>query len=133
MNMAIVDYAGLNAGQTDSDIGKLICKFVILEKSGSLSLVMGPVTRFRYHAGLLDHYCREHGIPASWAKKPDLVEIHDSSVVLHGGGWMEVDMDSAKARLYGASTAYGPYRSDLARRIIADHPHFARFRVTYSR
>lgn len=130
METTIADYVGI--GHLPEG-GKVTCKFLILDRQGIYHLIVGPVQTYRYHANLLDRFCAERDIAASWAKKPDYVEVFDRSVVLHGGGWMELDGESRKARLYGASTAYGAYRVDLARRIIADHPHFARFHVTFSR
>ncbi|MCB2231431.1 hypothetical protein KQH82_12005 [bacterium] len=133
MKMSVVDFDRLVGSPQNSSGGKIVCKFIIVEWSAELSLVFGPVRAFEYHAWLLERFCRERQIAAGWVKKPDLVEVYDRSVTLHGGGWMELDFGEKQAEIYGSSTAYGPYRADLARAIIADHPHFARFRVKYSR
>jgi hypothetical protein len=111
---------------------KLVCKFILLGVAESLILVGGTWEEFPYHANLIDRFCRDREIAVSWVKKPDLVEIHDSSVRTLGGGWLEIDTGKSLLKVSGRSTAYGRYRAEDFRDVIAADPIYSRFEIILS-
>ena len=116
-------------GNLSSGPPAMVAKFVLVEHDDLISLVFGPVDRYRYHAALLDRFCQDRDIPTAWVKKPDLVEVFDDSLEIRGGGWIEVDPDKRRVKLYGYSTAYGRFHSDQALKTVASHPAFAEFTI----
>jgi len=108
LQVELVDLAGLvTRGLPGTQ--KVACKFVMIARTGELAFVFGPVRQYPYHAHLVDAYCRCHDIPATWIKKPDVVEIFDDDCVVRGGGWLELDPAGRKMKVYGKSTAYGAF------------------------
>jgi hypothetical protein len=97
------------------------CKFVLLALRDESAFVYGPVSRFAYHAALVDRFCAERGIPASWERQPDLVTVLDKQVQVRGGGWLRFDWSAGRVEIYGSSKAYGTYDDSLLRQILGDN------------
>jgi hypothetical protein len=104
-------------------------KFVLITHGDVIVLLIGPVDLYPYHAALVERYCRDNEIPVSWAHKPDLLEIFDRDVHVRGGGQLDIFPQDGILKIYGFSSAYGPYNSEYLKRFISSHPFFASFSV----
>jgi hypothetical protein len=124
----IIDYTDLHL-MTFKGGGEVIltCKFVTMLVEGTPHLVVGLVTEFPYHANLIDRFCSERNIASAWEHKPDLVEVYDASVEIHGGGWMRIDPINRHIKIYGRSTAYGTYDRDFVTDVISNHQEYSDF------
>ena len=106
-------------------------KFIVLKDGPNLVFITGAVTEYPYHANLLATYCDQHAIPSSWAKKPDWVEVFDRGVQIRGGGYLQFDLEHRRVRVYGRSSAYGPYTSSDLTDLLPNDPVFAGYEVLF--
>jgi hypothetical protein len=104
-------------------------KFVLIRTEHRIHLVVGPTNLFRYHANLVDGFCRRHDIPASKARGAHQVEIYDRAVRVLGGGHVSVDPETRRIRFYGRSTAYGSFDVDTVSSILKRGCFFAGYSV----
>lgn len=112
------------------DIEKLSCKYIVIEQSGHRCLVLGSVAEYPYHANLVNYFCRLRQIACEWEHKPDLVVVFDSKTQVLGGGWMEIRPVDHWLRIFGSSTAYGPFSTREIGAFIESEPFFHKFKVT---
>lgn len=94
------------------DGGRSAWKFVIIDRPDVRHFVCGPISRFPYHANLVGRWCNQYEIGAIWGRRPDLVEILDTDIQIRGGGQIKLDLGSERLKIYGRSTAYGPYQPE---------------------
>lgn len=127
MQLDVISYNG--AITSDSDTGRKVTKFLLVEHLDTLLMLIGDVGEFRYHAQLLDRFCSNREIPAAWIKQNEYLEVYDKSLHIRGGGWMELTPERHFARIYGSSSAYGPYETVTLRQIVDLHPFFEGFQV----
>ena len=127
MQLEVINYNG--AKTSDPHSGRVVCKFLLVEHLDTLLMLIGEVEEFRYHAMLLNRFCSSRNIPASWAKKNEYLEVFDQGVQIRGGGWLEVVPSQQYARVYGSSSAYGPFETVTLRQIVDLHPFFEGFQV----
>lgn len=106
------------------------CKFVIIESSDCLYFVFGPIDPFSYHADLVNRFCTLNEISSHWLEKPHLVEILDVEYKINGGGWLDINPDTALIQIYGYSTAYGGYNPEQLRYIIEKSGFGDRFELS---
>lgn len=111
---------------------KRIGKFMLITGPDELTLIFGEVKEYAYHANLLYRYCQLREIPCGWEKKPDLLEIYDPSIRLHGGGWFEFDERAKGIRLFGSSTAYGRFHPTRLNEVVSGHGYFSKLNVEVS-
>ena len=104
-------------------------KFVLIRRERRIHLVVGPVGLFRYHANLVDGFCRRHEIPASKARGARQVEIYDRSISVLGGGHVSVDPESRKIRFFGRSSAYGPFDTKAVSSILERGSFFTGYSI----
>lgn len=113
-------------GDSDSSAGgKLHCKFVLISSSDCLYLVFGLLSRYKYHADIVDGFCRSKAIPFCWVKQPDLVEIRDPSTTVQGGGYLDIDRCNRVVVFDGISRAYGNFSTDALNRLLQADPFFS--------
>lgn len=127
----IVDFSD---GSETLDVGEehdkpLVCKMMVIAVSGTIHLVFGPVSEFGYHANLVDRFCSQRDIAAAWVRRPDIVEILEKDVKLHGGGWMKIDRSKSLIEIYGRSTAYGRFDKEQLKSLVKREPFFSNSRV----
>ena len=111
---------------------KRIGKFMLITGPEELTLIFGEVKEYAYHANLVYRYCQLREIPCGWEKKPDLLEIYDPQIRLHGGGWFELDETAGHIRFFGSSTAYGRFHPTRMNTVISDHAYFSKLNVEVS-
>lgn len=114
----------------ESPKGKLVGKFVLIKSEDIVTLVLGLVKEFKYHAHLVDQFCQVNKIPSGWRHKPDAVEIYDSRYEVRGGGWIEINVRLSTVKFYGHSTAYGTFRRSDVETCLSKTSLFDRFRIS---
>lgn len=124
----LVNKAGRNSGE--SCIEKLSCKYVVIQQNGVRYFVLGNVAEYPYHANLVNHFCSLRQIACAWERKPDLVTVYDNETKVLGGGWMDIQPGDYSLRVYGSSTAYGPFPKRETGAFIESEPFFHQFKVT---
>lgn len=121
--------AAVVAGASVNDSHRT-CKFILFRHRNVVTLVYGDISAYRYHANLLDQFCRSHGVEASWVHRPDMLEVLDLSVNVIGGGILELDAAAHTVRFSGASKAYGPCSRRRLESVIESSSSFAGLKVT---
>jgi len=110
--------------------GKLACKFLIVSDRTGLHLCFGPLSRYPYHAGLLDRFCRERSVITQWVQRPDLLEVHGAEFEILGGGYLDVDPEERLVIVSGRSKAYGRVDRATMAKIFDGNPFFGDFSFT---
>ena len=127
MQLEVISYNGSKT--SDPNAGRMVCKFLLVEHRETLLMLIGEVEEFRYHAMLLNRFCTSREIPASWIKPNEYLEVYDEGLRIRGGGWLELVPEKQFARMYGSSSAYGPFETVTLRQIVDLHPFFEGFHV----
>jgi len=108
---------------------KIACKFVYLLKDKEGTVILGPLTKFRYHARLVKYFCDRNNIPSGWLKKPDDYRIYDKKYRIIGGGWLEINYATKAVVIFGYSTTYGKAPYDKVIKILSIHPDFSEYDI----
>jgi len=131
MNYEVVKYFEV-AGNKDKDIASAIfCKFMIIINNGTAFFVIGNLPKFSYHADIVDRFCSDRDIPATWTRKPDVVEIFSKETQLKGGGLIDIYENKKVLKIYGYSTAYGPMNVEYLKGFVVNHPFFTEYSVRF--
>ena len=107
--------------------GQSAWKFVVIDTPDGRHFVCGPVAKYPYHANLVGRFCNQFEIGAIWERKPDLVGILDASIRVCGGGHIQMDLTARRLKIYGRSTAYGPYNPDHLDGLASSNAFFKNF------
>jgi hypothetical protein len=107
----------------------LTCKFVVIARPETLSLVMGLYSEYPWHAGLIRRFCRDRNIKSTWVKQPDVIKILDKAVCVRGGGWAEIVSGTKTLTVYGRSNAYGPFDPVEARSVLSGSSLFTSYKI----
>jgi hypothetical protein len=107
--------------------GELSCKFLQVSDGDDIFLLVGPISEYPYHAGLLERFCRDRSVISEWVQRPDLLEIYDKRYRVLGGGYLEVDVAQRVVRLSGLSKAYGGYDRRVMKAIKNENKFFGGF------
>ena len=97
-------------------------KFMLVERAGTIYLIMGTIGFYEYHADLLAKFCTDHQLAYHWVGRPANLAIGDTSVKLHGGGWVQVDPEQKQVTFSGRSTAYGGYERSMLELVLKQIP-----------
>lgn len=103
------------------------CKFVIAGNVDRLIMVVGHVSRYKYHANLLEKFCDIEQIACFWTKRPDQLQIVEDGWSIRGGGWLTKDIAMQQIKLFGTSRAYGRYDEDELALLISETGFFIGF------
>ncbi len=133
MKTEVVSYIdnGSPAAERGSGQTRLNCKFVLIAHSECLHFVVGPVTKYRYHANLVDQFCNEHSIASAWLQKPDVLEILEGGARILGGGYLQIDEARRRMKLYGVSRAYGVFNARELAELTRKAPFFHGYRTSF--
>lgn len=104
--------------------GDTACKFVLVTNQKTIWLVFGPISKYRYHAHLVEGLCNHLGLASVWVKKPDLVNIPDKDVEIMGGGIMNFELKKNLITFGGISRAYGKYDLRELQNLLKSHSLF---------
>jgi len=120
LHFELVDYSGLlsHDALTRPSARARRGKFMLVEMTETIYLVMGVVSVYEYHADLLAKFCQFKALTYTWVSRPANLKIGDESVILHGGGWMEVNPESKTVAFSGRSTAYGGYDKEVLQKLL---------------
>lgn len=135
MKTEVIDYTEDSSTETEatSGGGSLGCKFVLAARADCLYLLVGPLTKFRYHANLVERFCDERGIASAWLQKPDVLQVVDADVRILGGGHLEIDRKRRRMKFHGVSRAYGVFNPRDLTELIKNETFFAGYSVSFSR
>jgi hypothetical protein len=121
----IIDFtpALASADAAQATNGNRSCKFVLVELDETLCLVFGNLSAYAYHANLVDRFCKDRQIAATWVKEPDLLLVLDPRMTVRGGGYLTFSPVDRKATFSGSSKSYGSFRlRDLEPVLSGDSP-----------
>lgn len=126
MTVSIIDLTDKDGTKPPDDQPER-CKFVIAGNGDRLILVVGPVSRYEYHANLLEKLCDVERIACTWTKRPDQLQVAEVGWSVRGGGWLMIDVIKRRIELLGSSRAYGRYCDDDIRQLISKTGFFVGF------
>jgi hypothetical protein len=129
MRVRIVDLIESEQSDKPDLKGDITCKFLLVQSPDEAVLIYGTVSNYPYHAQLVERFCADEKIPSGWIKKPDLIEIYDTSIEIAGGGWMKINKDKKRLRFSGESSAYGNFKQSLLRDIINAGDDFTNWQI----
>ncbi|MFQ5453439.1 MAG: hypothetical protein ACE5D6_04555 [Candidatus Zixiibacteriota bacterium] len=109
----------------------IVCKFIILSHSKESVIILGPVSKFPYHADIVEHFCTMNNISAGWLKKPDIYEIYDKSYSINGGGWIEINIIKEIIVIYGLSTSYGKFDQTKVSAALSTYPEYSNYSIVF--
>ena len=101
------------------------CKFVVIVLPESVTLVLGPLARFAFHADLVEKFCIARSLGCRRIGKGDTVQLLDPSARVAGGGYLTWTKSPASVRIGGSSKAYGPYDILKLQAVLANSRLFA--------
>jgi hypothetical protein len=84
-------------------------KFVQVRNGNVLYLVLSPKAFTKYHANIIEQFCRDKGIEGSYDGKREKFTITDREWQIVGGGKFERDTNKKAIKLYDDSMAYGKF------------------------
>ena len=108
---------------------KLHGKFVQILNQNVYYFILGPLSKFPYHANLVDRFCTDRQIASGWVRRPDLVGIYDIQTSVRGGGQIMIDLVDRLIRMSGKSTAYGRYHPDELSVLVENSDFFNGFKI----
>ena len=123
----LVDVGILSGTQSEKTVTS---KFVLIERNSDLSLVIGKIAVYPYHANLVAKFCEMFDVPSFWERHPDMHTISDNGYII-SGGYFEFKSATESALFCGASTAYGPYNSPKLQQAVKLLPFFESITVIY--
>lgn len=126
MNLSVLDLTDKDGRQEQLDQPQK-CKFVVVGNSERLILVVGPVSRYKYHANLLEKLCDLEQMACFWATRPDQLQLAEVDWSVRGGGWLIIDIVERRIELSGSSRAYGRYHDDDIQQLISKTGFFIGF------
>lgn len=129
-NETIVKVIDLADGLTPHDEATAVrCKFILVSQEQEVTLVFGRIAEYKYHANLLERFCRMRRIPSGWEHQPDVYALYQKGVKVRGGGYFVIDYCDRVLRVFGRSTAYGAYDHERLQRVLAESAVFSGWRV----
>jgi hypothetical protein len=105
------------------------CKFVIIAGPEASSLVFGPLSRYSYHADLVEKFCADRLVKTKRVGKGDVVEILDPALSILGGGYLTWSRGAQSLRIGGSSKAYGPCNLAGLQAILDSSSTFTGFKI----
>lgn len=94
----------------DRPVGAHRGKFVAVESPSGLHVLLGPASRFTYHADIVEHFCIIGDGPANyrWDGAHQRVILPAPNWKVLGGGRYALNPEARHLRVWGESMAYGP-------------------------
>jgi hypothetical protein len=119
----------------DTDFGIIAdpsvrCKFVVIASPETTVLVFGPLSRFTYHADIVEAHCATRGLKTTRVGKGDVVKILEPTVIVSGGGYLTWSKEAQTLRLGGSSKAYGHCDLELLQTLLSETRLFAGYRIS---
>ncbi|HEX9749935.1 MAG TPA: hypothetical protein VGB22_01410 [candidate division Zixibacteria bacterium] len=113
--MAVIDYSGGAADSTG--------KFVHIIGPDDEYLVFAPGAFAKYHANIVERFCREHrDLSCTFNAAHDDAALDTIGWRVNGGGRYQLDGRRRTLTLWDASRAYGIFDAARVRALIAETP-----------
>ena len=108
---------------------KITGKFVQLGSHDEFYLVISPAAFTKYHADIVEMFCRERGIAGSYDQEKKRFNISDRAWHVIGGGKFERDDEIKTIKFHDESMAYGKYETSGFAAMIAAHTEFSGYTI----
>ena len=105
-------------------------KFVQIRNGNMLYLVLSPKEFTKYHANIIERFCMDKGIEGSYDAKQEKFFIQDQAWVIVGGGKFERDGIKKAIKLFDNSMAYGKFKDEGLKEVLASLPEFSGYTIT---
>lgn len=105
-------------------------KFVQIQHGGERYLVLSPKELTKYHANIIERFCMDKGIEGSYDARREVFTIYDRAWEILGGGKFERDANRKAIKLYDNSMAYGKFKAEGLKDMLAKLPEFAEYKIT---
>ena len=105
-------------------------KFVQIRNGNMLYLVLSPKEFTKYHANIVERFCMDKGIEGSYDTKREKFAILDQAWVIVGGGKFERDGNKKAIKLFDNSMAYGKFKDEGLKEVLASLPEFSGYTIT---
>ena len=105
-------------------------KFVQIRNGKMLYLVLSPKEFTKYHANIIERFCMDKGIEGSYDAKQEKFFIQDQAWVIVGGGKFERDGIKKAIKLFDNSMAYGKFKDEGLKEVLASLPEFSGYTIT---
>jgi len=105
-------------------------KFVQIRNGNMLYLVLSPKEFTKYHANIIERFCMDKGIEGSYDTKREKFAILDQAWVIVGGGKFERDGNKKAIKLFDNSMAYGKFKDEGLKEVLASLPEFSGYTIT---
>jgi hypothetical protein len=104
-------------------------KFVQIEHTATRYLVFSPLALTKYHANVVEQFCRDKGLEGAYDRENTRYDIHDEAWSVRGGGKFELNADQKTIKFYGDSMAYGKFDARDLKAALTSLPEFSGFTV----
>ena len=105
-------------------------KFVQIRNGNTLYLIFSPKEFTKYHANIVERFCMDKGIEGSYDTKREKFAILDQAWVIVGGGKFERDGNKKAIKLFDNSMAYGKFKDEGLKEVLASLPEFSGYTIT---
>ncbi len=96
-------------------------KFVQVNKDRSDYLILSPKELSKYHANIVERFCKQNNIDGYYNKEYHIFEIVDPVCEVIGGGKWKIDDQDKRIHLFDDSQAYGKFNTiGLKDKILSD-------------
>ena len=104
-------------------------KFVQLANGNELYLVLSPKEFTKYHANIVERFCMDKGIEGHYDSRREKFFIDDQAWRIIGGGKFERDANEKAIAFSDNSMAYGKFKKDGLKELLAALPEFTGFTI----
>ncbi|MDH4161197.1 MAG: hypothetical protein OEW15_00700 [Nitrospirota bacterium] len=104
-------------------------KFVQIWNSNEIYLILSPKELTKYHANIVERFCMDKGIEGSYDSRKEKFFIHDKAWHILGGGKFERDGNKKAIKFSDTSMAYGKFKTDGMKEMLAALPEFAGYTI----
>jgi hypothetical protein len=105
-------------------------KLVQIRNENMLYLVLSPKELTKYHANIVERFCRDKGIEGHYDAKRERFFILDQAWIIVGGGKFERDGNKNTIKLFDNSMAYGKFKAEGLKEALAYLPEFSGYTIT---
>ena len=105
-------------------------KFVQVRNGDALYIVLSPGELAKYHANIVERFCRDMGIQGSYDSKKEKFTVHDPAWVIIGGGKFAYDTHKKAIKLYDNSMAYGKFDATGMKDMLGALPELSGYTIS---
>ena len=94
-----------------------------------LYCILSPKEFSKYHANIVERFCRDKGIEGRYDSRREKFIIDDQAWVIVGGGKFERDSNKKTIKLYDNSMAYGKFDPTGLKEMLGTLPDFSGYDI----